>query len=351
VDSGNGAYVNVVKNLTLSADFNVPAGVALIVKSGMTLTVAGSKTLDLTGGGLILENNTTLTVNGTVNAKASTGITSFGIAIMPGSPAGAVINGNGIIRLKTRGTLLPVTAGQKLTLEGNVTLDGLRTAAAGGTDAGDTMNNAGHVVFVAGELDMRGGTITGNYNTAGYDGGGVEVNGEGGGAATFTMSGSAEVSGNRARNGGGGVNVVHGGTFIMKGGAKVSNNTADTGGGGVRINQGSYSATTFTMEGGATVSGNTAGTYGGGVWVRDGGTFTLKGGTVYGDTDHTGGNGAATDNTAHNSGNSLYVQSGTAKWGGGVTTHEINDVSRGAPDGGIILSGSAENNKIYAVSP
>jgi hypothetical protein len=342
VDSGNSAQVNVITNLTLDTNISVPAGVALIVKSGKTLTVDTGKTLDLTGGGLVLDNGATLTVDGTVNAKASIGETSFGIGIMPG--AGATINGSGVIHLKTRGTLLPIDAGQKLTLAGSVTLDGLRTGADGGTDTDDAINNAGHVVFVSGELDMQGGTITGNYNTANYDGGGVEVNGERGGVATFTMSGGV-IMGNKTRNGGAGVNVVHGATFVMEGSAKISNNTADEGGGGVRINQGSsYSATTFTMKGNAEISGNTAADKGGGVWVRDGGAFILEGGAI-------NGSGEATNPNTASSGASLYVASGTAEWGANVTTQKIGGASSGSPGDNIISSGNAVDGTIYAESP
>jgi hypothetical protein len=348
VDGGNGTYVNVINDLTLNTDVSVPAGVALIVKSGNTLKVDTGVTLDLTGGGLVLADNATLTVDGTVNAKGSTGPASFGIVLMPGSTT-VEINGSGEIHLKTRGTLLAVMAGQKLTLDGTITLDGLRTTADGGTD-GDNVNNVGQVIFVSGELDMRGGKVTGNYNTADYDGGGVEVNQEDGGAAIFTMSGSAEVSGNRTLNGGAGVNVVHGATFIMKGSAKISDNTADGGGGGVRINKGSRpNDTTFTMEGNAEISGNSAGTYGGGVWVRDGGDFILKGGTVYGSGEATGAN------TASSGGASLYVSSdysltGTAKWGG--TSSNISGGDGGTSAGGNILSGAGgADDTLTAVGP
>jgi hypothetical protein len=340
--------VNVINNLTLTTDINVPVGVALIVKNGKTLTVDSGKTLALTGGGLVLDNGATLTVEGTVNAKASTSPTSFGIVLMlpTGATVNATIKGSGTIHLKTRGTLLAISDGQKLILDGTITLDGLRAVADGGTD-GDAMNNIGHVVFVAGELDMKGGTITGNYNiSTSSDGGGVEVNG---GNAKLTMSGSAEVSGNRTSKGGGGVNVVHGGTFIMEGSAKISGNIAALGGGGVRLNKGSYSKAIFTMKGNAEISGNTTDGKGGGVWVRDGGTFTMEGGTIYGST------GAVDANTASD-GVSLYVDpdyeyTGSAEWGAATTTREIGGVSSGLQGGNIISSGDAEDATIHAVSP
>jgi hypothetical protein len=338
----DGAYVIVIDDLTLSADVNVPAGVGLIVTGGKTLTVNPGKVLDLTGGGLVLANTATLTVNGVVNAKGSASAASFGIVLMPGT--NATINGSGTIHLKTRGTLLNIRAGQKLTLDGTITLDGLKV---GGTDS-DTMNNVGHVVFVSGELDMKGGTITGNYNTTtAYDGGGVEVNGEDGGVATFTMSGSAEVSDNKTARGGGGVNVVHGGTFIMEGNAKVSGNTADAGegGGGVRVNQGGYGPTTFTMKGSAEISGNSATSgNGGGVWVH-GGTFTLEGGTI------NGSSGGNPNTVPSGSGASLYVESGTgaAKWGSSGTFTGGDGGT--TADGDIISGGAGSTNDTLTAVP
>jgi hypothetical protein len=346
VDAGTSAYVNVVKNLTLNANVGVPAGVTFIVKSGNTLTVGTGAALDLTAGGLVLENNTTLTVNGTVNAKATAGSASFGIVIMPGPAVSATINGSGIIHLKTQGVLLAIMAGQTLILEGTVTLDGLATGTTyPGTSTpypsgigGDAMDNVSHVVFVAGGLDMRGGTITGNYNTVssqtGTHGGGVEVNkyqgGDGSGVANFTMSGGA-ITGNGSARAGGGVNVCKGGTFIMEGSAEISLNSAGVEGGGVAVHNDGI----FTMKGGAKVSGNTA-AYGGGVEVHSNesavSTFTLEGGTVYGS-----GAGADTANTATTSGASLYVSSGcTAIWGSGSTGISGGT---GGPAGGNIISG------------
>jgi len=261
-----GGYVATLKDLTLTSNLSVPSGVILIVSEGKKLTVESGNTLELTDGSLVLENDATLTVNGTVNAKACQSESSFGIAIMPESlssspsPA-ATINGNGIIHLTTRGNLLVVMVGQKLTISGDVMLDGLTTETtypgttisypAGIGD--DPINNAHSLVHVEGELDMRGGTIIGNYNaTTGYgpDGGGVEVNKEDGGSASFTMSGTAKVSGNRAGMEGGGVNVCMGGRFIMEDYAEVSGNMAAYAG-GVRVaSYNGYPTSIFTMNGG-----------------------------------------------------------------------------------------------------
>jgi hypothetical protein len=294
-----GAYVNLLADLTLSSNVSVPSGVTLLVSEGKTLTVNEETILYLTGGSLALANNATLTVNGTVNAKGATSLASYGIVIAPGAPSTATINGSGIIHLKTQGPLLAIMAGQKLILSGTVTLDGLTTETNyPGTETpypsgigGDDMNNTIHLVFVAGELDMQGGIITGNYNTNStqIDGGGVEVNkvDGGGGTAKFTMSGSAKVSGNKAAMGGGGVNVCRGGTFIMNGGTIGGNSAAYAG--GVRVERGQGgTTTTFTMNGG-TIYGSsesapnanrtTSANQGASLVTRDGGTVQYGNGT------------------------------------------------------------------------
>jgi hypothetical protein len=84
---------------------------------------------------------------------------------------------------------------------------------------------------------------------------------------------------------GGGVNVSGGGSFTMYGGTISGNSAQD--GGGVLISNGN----TFTMYGG-TISGNQASGSGaegkgGGVYVSNTGSFTKTGGIIYGDSDGT----------------------------------------------------------------
>jgi hypothetical protein len=76
------------------------------------------------------------------------------------------------------------------------------------------------------------------------------------------MNNGSKITGSSNR----GVDIVRGGTFTMNGG-EISGNTADEGGGGVYMLAG-----TFTMNGG-TISGNTA--FGGGGVCILGGTFTV----------------------------------------------------------------------------
>jgi hypothetical protein len=79
---------------------------------------------------------------------------------------------------------------------------------------------------------------------------------------------------------GGGVCVEEGGTLTLDGG-EISENTVPNGGGGGGV----YVIGTFTMKGG-TISGNTA-FFGGGVYVI--GTFTMNDGTISGNTAPGGG--------------------------------------------------------------
>jgi len=102
------------------------------------------------------------------------------------------------------------------------------------------------------------------------------------------------------------------GAFTMNEGAVVRNNA----GGGVSVGGG-----TFTMSGGS-ISGNTS--YGGGVYVSSG-TFTMDGGTISGNTASSGGgvfisSGTFTMSGGSISGNSycgVYVNSGTFTMSGG----------------------------------
>jgi predicted outer membrane repeat protein len=114
------------------------------------------------------------------------------------------------------------------------------------------------------------------------------------------------------------VYVSSSGTFTMQGSAVVSGNTASSssyGGGGVFV----YSSGTFTMHDSAVISGNTASSYGGGVYVYDG-TFKKEprtegstSGIIYG-SDESGvdQDGYDLKNTA-TYGSAIYVDSSKQK--------------------------------------
>ena len=100
-------------------------------------------------------------------------------------------------------------------------------------------------------FNMYGGEITNNKAaSSGGFGGGVYV----GTAVTFTMSGGS-ITGNKTSNGGG---VYVNGTFTMSGGSITKNTVSDTKGiyygGGVYVSE----SATFTVSGTVNITGNTA---------------------------------------------------------------------------------------------
>jgi hypothetical protein len=140
---------------------------------------------------------------------------------------------------------------------------------------------------------------------------------------------------------------VSGGTFTMSGG-EIIGNTAGSGnyGGGVFVENG-----IFTMEGGATISGNTGRSYGGGLFVKSS-TFQMF-------------NGKITENSfdvnyKNVKGGGVYVYGGTfsmsdgeisrntainySSWGGGVFV----DNASFTKTGGIIYGKNAVGEFEYA---
>ncbi|MDR2965700.1 MAG: hypothetical protein LBU88_07985 [Treponema sp.] len=199
-----------------------------------------------------------------------------------------------------------------------------------GTISENTATDDGGGVFVGkGTFTMRGSAKI--YECTANMGGGVAVLSEG----TFTMRGSAEIYECTAENpsgNGGGVYVGNDGTFTMNGGTISKNIAID--GCGVYVNDG-----IFTMRGDSTIesnisrtNGNGGGVYlnagifdmyggkilrndagtgkGGGLYIA-GGNFFMHGGTIYGEDE------GENSNTA-NEGKSLYLASGTAKYGDGT---------------------------------
>ena len=103
---------------------------------------------------------------------------------------------------------------------------------------------------------------------------------------SLVINKGSKISGNTALSSHGGGVYISGGTFTMNGGIISGNTTRNTNsvsGGGVCVSSG-----TFTMNGG-TISGNTA-VYGGGVYISDG-TFTMNEGTISGNTASRDGGG------------------------------------------------------------
>jgi hypothetical protein len=106
---------------------------------------------------------------------------------------------------------------------------------------------------------------------------------------------------------------VDGGTFTMSGGTISGNTASFSDGGGVSVDGG-----TFVMSGGS-ISGNTA-AFSGGVHVYFGGTFTMSGGTISGNTASSGyGGGVSADGgTFTMSGGTISGNTASSSNSGGV---------------------------------
>ena len=144
-------------------------------------------------------------------------------------------------------------------------------------------------------LDLNGHTIDRGLTEATANGYVINV------AGTLTVNDSSNpstgtITGGNATDEGGGVYVVENGTFTMTGGTIFGNSAKWAGGVDVRG--------TFTMSGG-TISGNTA-RVGGGVSVALSGAFTMSGGSITGNTATNYGGGVLVDMS------DLFTVSGSA---------------------------------------
>jgi len=127
------------------------------------------------------------------------------------------------------------------------------------------------------------------------------------------MKAGAKITGN-SRNGkdshGGGVSVFNGGTFTMSGG-EISGNSASSNGGGVNVWQNGA----FAMNGGK-ISGNTSSH--GAVSVFGGGTFTMSGGEISGNTASNAGGGVTVSEDGIFNMDGGKISGNTSGGGGGV---------------------------------
>ena len=249
-------------------------------------TTDGTTTYTVTGdgGGIMFSGGNSLTIGGTAKIYNNTALYGGGINV--GASVGT------------------------LTISGGEISNNTATVAGGGIYLGGTS-----------KLVMTGGKISGNQTT-GTDttknfGGGVFVSA----SATFTMSGTAVISGNTS--------VAHGGGIYSYGdvdiqGGEISGNTGFTGG---------ICATKTLNISGGKISGNKATKNGGGVAFSDG-TFTMSDGEIF-------------DNTAP-IGGGVYIHSGTFKMtGGSIYSNEATLMADSATTGyagggGVYTIGSFE---------
>jgi hypothetical protein len=305
----------------------------------VTNTDEWNRALDLVkrgGSGTVAKpNDYTVTVSGNVAVTGGAENSFGGVANIA-----VTLNGNGKLYLSSRGSLLNIGGDQTVCIDGaGLTLQGLKSGQNnalennnrtiisvnstgklelkdGSINGNFTTTNAGGVhVFNGSTFIMNGGTISGNQASTGATGslgygGGVYVDG-----GTFTMN-SGTISDNNAISGGG-VLADNGSTFTMVGG-NISDNNVNEGDAGVAI----FNGSTFTMAGG-TISGNKAFRNTGGVAITGNSTFTMNGGIikdntsvdvaggVYVDGTFTMNGGTISGNKANVSGGGVFVSKGT----------------------------------------
>ena len=156
----------------------------------------------------------------------------------------------------------------------------------GGTITGMEVGRGGGVYLNSGIFNMYGGEISRNTGTNTSDSGaGVFLQG-----GTMTMTGG-KINNNTAYGRSGGVHVTGNSVIFTMSGGEISGNIAGSGGsagsgGGVHL-AGNVPGSTFTMSGTAKITGNQSAYNGGGVNI-DLGTFTMTGGEISGNTANNG---------------------------------------------------------------
>jgi len=134
------------------------------------------------------------------------------------------------------------------------------------------------------------------------------------------------------------VMVNSGGTFTMSGG-KISGNTVTSSsysyGGGVYVSSGG----TFTMNGGEisgnTVTSSSSYSYGGGVYVSQSSTFTMSGGEISGNT--------VTSSSSSNGGG-VYAGGPFTMSGGKISGNTVTSSSSSSNGGGVYAGGTFTMN-------
>lgn len=168
--------------------------------------------------------------------------------------------------------------------------------------------NGGGVRVRGGEFIMSGGVITGN-----------ETGSNGGGSAIAIQSGSATITGGEIYNnkGGSGGTIYNAGTLVMTG-VTIRDNTVVTNGGALYNQSGTATLTDVIMQSNVSTT-----SMGGGLYVG-GGTVTVNGGQIIGNTAVIGGgvrlNGGSltlngtkiTGNTATSNGGGIHCKNPAA---------------------------------------
>ena len=190
---------------------------------------------------------------------------------VPSGTTNLCLNGHGITKTGTSGSVIRINSGSTLKLHDCGTAEHYYYIGAA-----STYNSSCLGALVSSTSDsnyvnaQRRGSFKGGYITGGY-------------GTNYSNPGSTVF--------GGGV-FVDGGSFVMNGGCifgnRLSVRDGGNGGGGVAVRK---SSSSFVMNGGYII-GNHAGRFGGGIRI-DGGSFTMNGGEIRHNTANTPNSGGA----------------------------------------------------------
>jgi len=243
----------------------------------------GTNAWDFTNETIIDGNNLTRGI------VSNTGSTIDGLSIQNCNYAGAVLN-TGTAAKITNSSVLQNCIVRNNTTTGTNSAGGVYLTTKGkllnsyihhNANTNTTQNGGG--VFVSGVATVDGSTIT--YNTAGYAGGGIDIEGKAGG----TVVNNCIVSNNEAKlQCGGGINLFKtiafdAGTNLTVSNCTVTSNTAKTDGGGMQLD------TNFGISNTSNciVSNNTASGNGGGIFTNSG-AYNVDGCTINGNVTKSG---------------------------------------------------------------
>jgi hypothetical protein len=169
-------------------------------------------------------------------------------------------------------------------------------------------------------------------------------NNEGIGKVTLILSGNVTLKGHE-NNTSNVIYVNRNGSLVMEGNAKITGNTNKGSGSGAHGGGGVSVRGSFTMRDKAGISGNTVvNGHGGGVSIIDGGTFTMRGGSISNNTARgepltpgalTGG-GIVVVSSTGNPGSAFVME------GGKISNNTLIVTNSDGIGGGIFISDSSE---------
>jgi hypothetical protein len=153
------------------------------------------------------------------------------------------------------------------------------------------------------------------------------------GGANVTLGSNLTLRGGNTSGQGGGVYITGPVSQFKLDGGMIQGNSTDLVGGGVVIDSGSFEMLTGTI-GGSGSDRNTAGSYGGGVFVNGvtGGSFTMKGGDIYGNLAQEGGG--------------VYVSDANFEMQAGTISANKAAGTAFSSGGGVCISGNTSNFKM-----